>query len=339
MDPAAFAKEAIPPEIRALNASILVATPGTPTYREMGAAQAKAQRAEDYHHGEDRSRYEDIMIPANPLVGARVFFPDGSRDGGKEIQGVLLHVHGGGFVFGSAFGQNDTRLLRHADNCNLVIVSIDYRLSPEHVFPAALDDCIAAAMWMQTAAGRATLRIATPRTPLLCVGESAGGNLVASMLALLPRPVPFTAVCFVYGWFDLSCETPHCKLWGDKRLVLSVDDLLWFREQYVLENSTTTAAVVDWKDSKLSPLYADLARLPEALVVVGTEDPLLDDSLFFHARWIASGNTSTLEVYPGGAHGMGHFGPHQATAQGEQVLQRIEAFYEKVLNSFDHDGR
>ena len=71
--------------------------------------------------------------------------------------------------------------------------------------------------------------------------------------------------------------------------------------------------------------------MPPAVFSVGTEDALLEDSLFMYMRWLASGNEAELRVYPGAAHGMGHFGPHLNTDQGELALQNIEAFYKRHL--------
>jgi acetyl esterase len=321
LDPSLFSKDAVPPEIAALNESILLNVKGTPTFEDTGA---KALQATEYQDG-DHTRFEDITIPADVPVGARVFFPKP----GTDIKGALLHVHGGGFVFGTAFGQCDPRLLRHAQACGLVVVSVDYRLSPQHKYPSALNDCMASAEWLTSPAGRTATRQASD-APLFLVGESAGGNLAATMLPILKEQsgtTPFKAVVLVYGWYDLS-ELPFFKQWGGKRLVESADDLRWFRSQYLGPHSKAE----DLKDPKLSPLYADLHGLPPALFVVGTEDALLDDSLFMHARWIASGNPSILKVYPGAAHGMGHFGPHQHTQQGEEVLQDIEAFYQSHLH-------
>jgi acetyl esterase/lipase len=335
LDPSLFAKESVPPELVALNESILRQAQGTPTFAELGAeAWREVRGAVEFVDGE-RARCEDISIPADVPVGARVFFPKP----GTDSVGALLHVHGGGFIFGSARGQNDTRLLRHAQNCGLTVVSVDYRLSPENVYPAALQDCTAAAEWLATPAGRTATRIRAD-APLFLVGESAGGNLAAAMLPILKEQsesgtTPFKAVVLVYGWYDLS-ELPFFKHWGGKRLVESADDLRWFRSQYLgpLGTASSDSNARDLKDPKLSPLYADLRGLPPALFVVGTEDALLDDSIFMQARWISSGNPATLKVYPGAAHGMGHFGPHQHTSQGEQVLQDIEAFYLSHL----HDG-
>ena len=81
-----------------------------------------------------------------------------------------------------------------------------------------------------------------------------------------------------------------------------------------------------------SPLFADLTGLPPALFTVGTDDALRDDTLFLAARWAAAGVEAELEVYPGAAHGVGHFGPHEFTEQGEAINARVGCNFEKHLD-------
>jgi len=321
-----------PPEITELNAKIIAATENMPKMYEIGAAKYRAQRHADFKHG-DPACILDIRIDSSlnkgetsmSQVSARLFFPGPIAN--TEPQGALLHIHGGGFTVGSAKGQNDERLLRHAKKCNMTVLSVDYRLSPEYKHPAALLDCVVAANWLDSTSGRTTVKISS-NAPLLLVGESAGGTLAAGLLVKLRDAgcLKFAAVALTYGWYDLS-ETPFFKAWGEKRLVETAEELRWFRSNY-LGSDFPPARL---RDPDISPLYADLRGLPPALLVVGTEDALLEDSLFMYSRWLSSGNSAQLGVYPGAAHGMGHFGPHQHTAQGEQVLQVLESFYDRYL--------
>eukprot|EP00908_Phaeocystis_cordata_P011401 Transcript_22276.p3 GENE.Transcript_22276~~Transcript_22276.p3 ORF type:complete len:197 (+),score=82.75 Transcript_22276:715-1305(+) len=186
---------------------------------------------------------------------------------------------------------------------------------------------MAGAHWLDSPEGRAAARLpdADARAPLLLVGESAGGYLAASMLVRLRdagRADLFKAVALTYGWFDMG-ETPYFKAWGERRLVETAEELRWFRSNYL----GAAFPAERLRDPDVSPLYADLRGLPPALFSVGTEDALLEDSLFMYARWLAAGGAAALRVYPGAAHGMGHFGPHQHTAQGEAALRNIEDFY------------
>jgi acetyl esterase/lipase len=102
--------------------------------------------------------------------------------------------------------------------------------------------------------------------------------------------------------------------WGERNLILSTPIMEWFNHEYVPAERR--------RDPDVSPLYADLARMPSALFTVGTLDPLLDDSLFMHARWIAAGNRAELAIYPGGVHAFTAF----PLALGRRANERICEF-------------
>ena len=105
--------------------------------------------------------------------------------------------------------------------------------------------------------------------------------------------------------------TPSARNWGERPLVLTTPLIQWFHESYATEDKLTHPDV--------SPLYADLAQMPPALFTIGTLDPLLDDSLFMHARWIAAGNIGALAVFPGAIHGFDAF-PLKAAGQANQKI-------------------
>lgn len=246
-------------------------------------------------------------LPARPglsgPIPARVFIPE-------TVRGVYLHIHGGGWVFGAAH-HNDLDNERIAQSCELAVVSIDYRLAPEHPFPAGPDDCEAAALWLIE---NARQEFGTDR--LLIGGESAGAHLSTLTLLRLRARHGFTGfrgANLVYGAYDLEMS-PSARAWGEQNLVLSTPLIRWFCDCFVPQGARRAPQV--------SPLYADLRGLPPALFSVGTLDPLLDDSLFMHARWLAAGNRAELAVYPGGVHGFNLF-PH---ALARRANQRAEAF-------------
>jgi acetyl esterase/lipase len=248
-----------------------------------------------------------IAGPAGPLP-LRLFVPE-------SVQGVYLHLHGGGWVLGRAHHQ-DPRLEEIARNCQLAVVSVDYRLAPEHPYPAGPDDCEAAALWL---AKQAKAEFGSDR--LVIGGASAGAHLAAVTLLRLRDRHGFTgfqAADLMYGVFDLTM-TPSCRRWGVRNLVLSTPSMAWFIDQFVPPDLR--------RDPDVSPLYADLSGLPPAIFTIGTLDPLLDDSLFMHARWVAAGNEAELAVYPGGAHGFTGF----PIAIARQATARIDAFLRQAL--------
>lgn len=136
---------------------------------------------------------------------------------------------------------------------------------------------------------------------LLIGGESAGAHLAAvTLLRLRERlgSTGFAGANLVYGCFDLTL-TPSVRRWGERNLILSTPIVEWFADQFVPRGRRA--------EPDVSPLHADLHDLPPALFSVGTLDPLLDDSLFMHARWLAAGNAAELAIFPGGIHGFNAF--------------------------------
>ncbi|MBV9686561.1 MAG: alpha/beta hydrolase [Alphaproteobacteria bacterium] len=313
-DPALFGEEAIDAETAQLNAEMIELLTGQPEWWVVGAETSRAAR----RRGEgpfpapvmsSRARTLTIAGKEGNKIPLRVIAP-------AQPRGVYLHLHGGGWVIGGADMQ-DPMLERIADNTGQAVVSVEYRLAPEHPYPAGPDDCEAAAAWL--------VRNAKSEfgTDLLTIGgESAGGHLTAvTILRMRDRHgyAGFRGANIVYGAFDLSL-TPSQRLFGNTRLVLRTIDMQQFYNAFL-------PTVTDRRVPDISPLYADLKGLCPALFSVGTKDALLDDTLFMHARWIAAGNEAELAIYPGGAHGFTLF-PNDLS---KSAMARMDAFLNRVL--------
>jgi acetyl esterase/lipase len=189
---------------------------------------------------------------------------------------------------------------------------VDYRLAPEHPYPAGPDDCEAAAVWLVE---HAQAEFSPSSSRLLIGGESAGAHLsVATLLRLRDKHGfrGFSRANLTFGVFDLS-GTPSARRAPDDALVINGKAMQWFHEQFVASERL--------REPDVSPLYADLAGLPPALFTVGTLDPLLDDSLFMYARWQAAGNAAELAVYPGGVHGFVSYPYPLAARARERITQ------------------
>jgi acetyl esterase len=228
----------------------------------------------------------EISGPAGPLR-LRTFVPD-------QVDAVLLHIHGGGFVTGSP---EMTDLLHEmlSKELNLAVVSVDYRLAPEHPYPAGPDDCEAAALWLLEHAER---EFGSAR--LLIGGESAGAHLAAcTLLRLRDRDAVnrFCGANLVFGIYDLG-RTPSQRGVPERPDILTTELIEYFAELFAPDMSAE-----DRRDPDVSPLYADLHDLPPALFTVGADDHLVDDTLFMAARWDLAGNDAELLVYPEGPHG------------------------------------
>jgi acetyl esterase/lipase len=198
---------------------------------------------------------------------------------------VLLDIHGGAFAMGSPEGGDAFNAL-YVERADVAVVSVDYRLAPEHPYPAGPDDCEAAAVWLIQ---HAKAEFGTDR--VMITGTSAGGNLAAvTLLRLRDRHDALGAVVganLVFGGYDLS-GTPS-----------QIDqDKVAFRDVYL-----PTIPVAQRKVADISPLYANLAGMPPALFTVGTNDYLYDDNLFMYMRWRAAGSEAELAIYPEALHG------------------------------------
>jgi acetyl esterase len=235
-----------------------------------------------------------------------------------EATGVYLHLHGGGWVFGCCDEQDD-RLWALVEATGMCAVSVDYRLAPEHPYPAGPDDCEDAALWLLD---RGLAELGVPDR-LAIGGESAGGHLaVLTLLRLRDRhgiSGAFQAANLVYGAFDLSM-TPSARRWGDRTGFLTTSEMRWFGRSFIGGREEAQL-----RDPEISPLYADLRELPPALFTVGEHDPLLDDSLFMAARWQAAGNQAELRVWPESTHGFTAFPIALARAANAQVYEFLRA--------------
>jgi acetyl esterase len=290
MDPALFHADAVAAETRALNEAMVRLMADLPDWWVVGAETTRAAR----RRGDGpfpapvfsaRAVTRTIPGPGGHAIPLRIIAPDNPR-------GVYLHIHGGGWTLGGA-NMQDPMLERVADGAGLAVVSVEYRLAPEHPYPAGPDDCEAAAAWLAEHA-----KAEFGSEALTIGGESAGGHLSAvTVLRMRDRHgyTGFRGANLVYGAFDLSM-TPSQRLFGDTRLVLRTIDIVQFANAFL-------PAVTERRDADISPLFARLEGLCPALFSVGTADALLDDTLFMYARWLAAGNTAELAVYPGGAHG------------------------------------
>lgn len=236
--------------------------------------------------GQNQAIDRYVEGPHGP-IRLRTFMPD------RPARAVLLNIHGGGFIMGSP-EMNDGLNALLSRTLDLAVVSVDYRLAPEHHYPAAHDDCETAASWLIDHAGTEF-----GATRLLIHGESVGANLAAATLLRLRRRGTvgrFAAAVMEFGVYDLS-GTPSAQEETDHD-VLSATVLRGMMDVAHPELSPTQR-----RDPDLSPLYADLAGLPPVLFGVGTADHLVDDTLFLERRWDMANRNTTLLVYPDAPHG------------------------------------
>jgi acetyl esterase/lipase len=306
--PDQFKPEAVSDETRAINAALAHRLAAAVPPVDIAAARDSFTRGEGPIPATPRSpRAETMAINGQngQQISLRVIAPPAPK-------GVFLHIHGGGWWVGSA-DMRDGDLERVIESTGLACVSVDYRLAPEHPYPAGPDDCEAAARWL---IAHAKERFGSTR--LVIGGESAGAHLaVVTLLRLRDagHRHAFSGANLIFGVYDLTL-TPSARK-AEATLVTN-------RRRIEAATTAFLPADADRRDPDISPIQADLSGLPRALFTVGTLDPLLDDSLFLHARWIAAGNTAELAVYPGGVHGFTAF-PGKLAAEANTRIDRFMA--------------
>lgn len=231
----------------------------------------------------------DLEIDAGVPLRARHYAP--AEAGGPHP--LLVFYHGGGFVFGDLDTHDGVcrMLCRHA---GAHVLAIDYRLAPEHRFPAAVEDAMGAFEWACANAGR----LGADPARVGVGGDSAGGNLSAVVSLLSARrggPAPALQL-LIYPATDLSSRRPSRDLFAEGFL-LTEAEMSWFQDSYLGVERT------DARDPSVSPLLAeDLSGLAPAIVVTAAFDPLRDEGEEYARALHAAGTPVTLRRFPGLIH-------------------------------------
>ncbi len=214
-------------------------------------------------------------------IPVKVFTP---RGGGPFP--LLVYLHGGGWVIGSP-GTHQKLCAELAEGAGVVVVSVHYRLAPEHPAPASLDDCVAAIRWAVAHAGEMN----ADGSRFAIGGDSAGGNLTAAAaLRLRDEGGPSAKLqLLLYGAFEHNVDRGSVVSNGEGK-ILTRQAMIWFWDHYLSGGASD-------KDPYVAPLFGDLRGLPPAHLIVGTLDPLLDDSKAFAARLKDAGVPAKLSVY------------------------------------------
>jgi acetyl esterase len=234
-------------------------------------------------------RVEERRIPGPAAqIPLRLYTPRAS----ERALPVLVWLHGGGHMIGS-LDSYDALCRQLALEADCMVASVDYRLAPEHKFPAGVEDAFAALTWV----GRSAAGLGCDPGRVAIGGDSAGGNL-AAVAAILARDAGFPALAFqllVYPrtapWEDSASHHEFAE--GH---LLTRKTILWFHGHYL--NGEADRA--DWRWAPL--ICPDLSRLPPALVIVAECDPLRDEGIAYAERLKREGNVAELASYPGMVH-------------------------------------
>ena len=289
-----------------------LAPPGdeaTPTERDALVRQRRAHMAKASFPVTEAIQREIAGVPC------RVFLPE------SRARAVYLHFHGGGMMVGDPT-MNDIPNRELTKQHGVAVVSVDYRLAPEHPYPAGPDDGVAVAKWLIENADR---ELGSGR--LIVGGESAGGYMAAVVLLrardelrAIDRFVGANLVFGVYDWGRSPSQRgirPH-----EGPDVLDPEGIVFFTECYLPGRSDD-----ERRDPAISPAFADLRGLPPALMSAGTCDHLIDDTLMLASRWAAAGNEVELFIAPEMPHGFTFF-PCGNTARFAETTSR---WFERVI--------
>jgi len=261
-----------------------------------------------------------LMVVAN-AIALRAYRPAGVAAG--EVLPALVYFHGGGWTIGD-LDTHDILCRQFSNGARCAVFSVDYRLAPEHAFPAAVEDCIAATRWI--AAQAHALNIDPAR--IAVGGDSAGGNL-ATVVALDARDAGGPGLRFqllIYPATDQRCGFASHQRNGDGYL-LTRHSIAYFRGHYLPREA-------DWLDWRASPLLAkNLAALPPAFVLTAGFDPLVDEGKAYAERLAAENVEMAYREYPDMIHGFVLFGGVLETANAAvaECCARLRSAFEGTV--------
>lgn len=241
----------------------------------------------------DRISIEEKYVSGmnnNPKVKIRIYKP--IKNQGK-MPG-LMYIHGGGYITGNA-EMMDAECVELAEHLSCFVISPDYRLAPEYPYPAAVEDCYAALLWMWNQADM----LAVDRDRIALLGESAGGGLVAAV-AIMARDRKEVKVCF---------QVPMCPMIDERCITPSsnemIDQRCWNRDANLFGwNAYLKDIDRECVPSYASPSHADtLEGLPPTYIAVGDLDPFVDENIEYVARLRKAHVPVEFHIYPGCFHG------------------------------------
>lgn len=264
---------------------------------KMQRAALGEQEPEPVAHVEDRT----IPGPAGDIA-VRIYTP-----GEQRLYPALVYFHGGGWVI-CDLDTHDGICRSLANLANCIVISVDYRLAPEHKFPAAAEDCFAATQWVADNAAS----IHGDASRIAIGGDSAGGNLTA-VVSQMARDAGGPRLAFqllIYPATDMRMNTPSMDENADG-YYLTKDDMIWFMGHYLNSDEEKLHPVA-------SPFLAEnLAGLPPALVITAAYDPLRDEGERYGQRLKEAGVPVTISRYDGMIHGFFNM-PFDTTRQALQ---------------------
>ena len=298
-------------------------TSGAPNLEDMPVCEARARLRElmlslDVER-RDVARLEEAVIAApDGSIPLRIYRPAASA---QEIRPILLFFHGGAWVLGDLDSYDNTCRFLCVEG-DVIVVSVGYRLAPEHRFPSALEDCYAALQW----AARNALALGGDPARVGVAGDSAGGNLAAA-IALRSRSAgpPVTRQILVYPVLSLLDDAPYGSRlqFGDGDYFISRTSIAWSIRLYL---RTSDQALMPQASPILEP---HMEGAPAALIVTAGYDPLRDEGRLYADRLLQAGVPVTYRCYRSTIHGFMAFSG--AIHVGLDALRFVAAWMREQL--------
>jgi epsilon-lactone hydrolase len=249
-------------------------------------------------------------------LGAKIEHVDSSvkgewvspRDGSRN-ETIVYYLHGGGYISGSAKSCRPITVTL-ARQLKSRVFGLDYRLAPEHRFPAALDDAVAGYRWL--------LSNGIDPQSIAVVGDSAGGGMTLALTLRLRdagEPLPACLVC-LSPWTDMTSASETLRSNSDRDAMFVAEDIERYASAYLGDQSRHHPLA--------SPLLADLSKLPPILIQVGRDEVLLDDAQNLHRKILSAGGSSQLHVYDDVPHGWHYGAPF--VPETRQALREVADF-------------
>jgi len=294
---------------------------GRPPYETVSPAEARllylAARFVSNPEPPELQSVQPLEIPApHGSIPARVYTPLKLRET-KGLAPCLVFFHGGGFVIGN-LDSHDVVCRKLADEGQLIVIAVDYRLAPEHKFPAGVEDVVTATKWVADNARQ----LGIDASRLSVGGDSAGGNL-AAVVAITARDGNGPTIAgqvLIYPGTDFAMTHPsHSE--PETSILLTHSVIRWFRDNYL----NGAADVDDWRASPAR--IKSLAGLPPAYVLTAGADPLRDEGDEYAKRLKEAGVPVTYRTYPGQFHGFFTMGKllQQANVAAREIGDWLKA--------------
>ncbi len=276
--------------------------------RQDPAAPIAARRQSLAAFAQAAGEPEGVTIVEDNIADVRV-----DRIAAPAARGRLLYIHGGAFVLGS-IRTHRSLAAAFAQASGMAVYAVEYRLAPEHPYPAALDDILS--VWRA---------IAGTAEPVAWLGDSAGAGLaLAAIIAARDEGLALPAALVLLSpWVDLTCA-------GDSHATKAADEIMLTTEGLALDADRYCGSLPA-ADPRVSPLFADLSGLPRTLIQVGDDEILRDDATRLYERMTAAGGTVTLETWEAMVHAWHAF--RAMLPEAGDAIRRAGAFAKAVAGS------